>query len=191
MCNEVAILENNGVVNVSQHFSNITKNLSNEKIVRMDVDDAKDQPQAIGVTTPSVITQNQTDSNVSTQEIAQIKPTKTLTVNANFTQTNTEGVTTEKVDPVEISTEAPETGTILTEASTEGTFSSEGDVSTEGTDVLDDQLNHIMVDLNAADGQNPVITSTAASGPQAAKESIFLRLFNRIKVSFHLDAKIM
>ncbi|XP_072383732.1 SUN domain-containing ossification factor [Diabrotica undecimpunctata] len=179
MCNEAAILENYGVLNVSQQFSNITKKISNEKLIEMNIE--IQEVRVVESVTSSDILQNNTITNVSTDEIAQIKPTKTLTVNETLPKTDTQGTPSESVASVETVTELPETGAIFPDSTTEGTFVSEGDVSTEGTDVLDDQLNNIISDLTA-EGPNTVVASSAsANSPQAAKESIFLRLFNRIK----------
>ncbi|CAG9832488.1 unnamed protein product [Diabrotica balteata] len=179
MCNEAAILENYGVLNVSQQFNNITKKISNEKLIEMNIE--IQEVRVVESVTSSDILQNNTITNVSTDEIAQIKPTKTLTVNETLPKTDTQGTPSESVASVETVTELPETGAIFPESTTEGTFVTEGDVSTEGTDVLDDQLNNIISDLTA-EGPNTVVASSAsANSPQAAKESIFLRLFNRIK----------
>uniref|UniRef100_A0A6P7FB98 SUN domain-containing ossification factor n=1 Tax=Diabrotica virgifera virgifera TaxID=50390 RepID=A0A6P7FB98_DIAVI len=177
MCNEAAILENYGVLNVSQQFNNITKKISNEKLIEMNIE--IQEVRVVESVTSSDILQNNTITNVSTDEIAQIKPTKTLTVNETLPKTDTQGTPSESVASVETVTELPETA-IFPESTTEGTFVSEGDVSTEGTDVLDDQLNNIISDLTA-EGPTVVPSSASANSPQAAKESIFLRLFNRIK----------
>ncbi|CAG9864341.1 unnamed protein product [Phyllotreta striolata] len=154
VCHEIAILDAKIVVNVSQHFTNITEDLSSDKIVHLDVEDA------IVTKVPAVLEGNVTFGEDSTEEPARIEPTKTLVLDENLTRTDvlvesSEGV----VVPVE--TEYRDINTSTIETVTESSLLVD--------EVSDEQLNNIMVDLSAE------------NSPKAAKESIFLRLFNRIK----------
>lgn len=176
MCNEAAIIENSGVVNVSQLFRNITANLSSENIVNMDVKDTQDILTVVERATSTDTTENKTWNYVSTDEIAQIKPTKTLILNESLTKTDTAGVNGTRVESVQ---ETVDAGTILQESTNESTFANESyNISAESGDVLDDQF----ISDFTTEGHNQVVaSSSSANSPQAAKESIFLRLFNRIK----------
>ncbi|CAG9831551.1 unnamed protein product [Diabrotica balteata] len=146
MCNEAPILENYGVPNVSQQFNNITKKISNEKLIEMNIE--IHEVRVVESVTSSDILRNYTINNVSTDEIDQIKTTKTHKVN-DLPKSDTQETPSESVATVETVTDLPETGAIFPESTTEGTFVTEGDVYTEGTDVLDDQLNNIISDLTA------------------------------------------
>ncbi|XP_057671650.1 SUN domain-containing ossification factor [Diorhabda carinulata] len=166
MCNEAAIVENTGVVNVSQLFRNVTSNIPGDNIV--DVADTRDEVIITERATSIDNTENKTWKYFPADEI---KPTKTLTVNENVTKTDTPDGNGTKKD-----TEIADTYT--EGVVSDGAFVNDGYMSTESSDVLDDQF----ISDFTTEGQNQnLVSSSSANSPQAAKESIFLRLFNRIK----------
>ncbi|KAG5896398.1 hypothetical protein JTB14_009603 [Gonioctena quinquepunctata] len=182
MCNEAAILENQGLLNVSQQFLNITKSLTKDKIINMDFKDVEEPELKSNTTFP---TDNTTLGNITDipsttvdEDVSRIKPTKTFAVDPELTQTDAsaETATFESVKDSSETTTAPYEVTIDTPLNVEV------DVTTEAVvDVLEENVDNIISDINIDSQTTTVSSSTASNSPQAPKESIFLRLSNRIK----------
>ncbi|CAG9814537.1 unnamed protein product [Phaedon cochleariae] len=165
MCNEMAISEQQGVLNVSQHFPNITSDLTNDKIISMDVKEVVDLQGKPNETVIDVTEQpGNTTIHSATVDTSQIKPTKTLTVDPNTTTTPV---------PEDLVPANPETAPPNPETAPffDADPTPDVDLSNETMETaLDEQMESV-------DSSTVVVTAS----PQAPKESIFLRLSNRIK----------
>ncbi|XP_023023232.2 SUN domain-containing ossification factor isoform X1 [Leptinotarsa decemlineata] len=180
MCNEAAILEKQGLLNVSHQFLNVTKTLTKDKIINMNIEDSEEPKLSTNdtfVENIEVVDHSDTPSSTTSEDVSQIKPTKTFSLDPNLTQT-----VVEAEDPrLESITESPETTTVTShEITIENPLSVEVEATTEGAEILEEHIDHI-ADMNIDNPSTAVPSSTSTNSPQAPKESIFMRLSNRIK----------
>lgn len=202
MCNEVAIMENQAILNISQQYLNITKDLSKEKIINLDVSISEVVESKLNDSVENLVKIENNTKNNSVNEsddssyTAQIKPTKVFNSDPDVAQTinisdanEPEMLTLETgADKVDVLTPVSD----VTESSVPiDVATADNEAVTEITESLEDHLDHIISDLNA-DGHStttPASTATSTNSQQVPKESIFLRLSNRIKVIF--DVKLL
>lgn len=197
MCNEVALMQNHGNLNVTLQYSNVTKKLTKEKIVNLDVvssdlgvkelnNTVQDQKIITDIPISSV---NTSDSSQDSSLADQIKPTKALTSESEVAQTKNVSIPPEETnEPFEAVPNVVDESNVSGEGSMENSSTvSMTDSVTDSSESLEEHIdNMINSDMNV-DSQGVVTpSSTTANLPQAPKESIFLRLSNRIKVRFYL-----
>ncbi|VEN50163.1 unnamed protein product [Callosobruchus maculatus] len=185
MCNEALVISGQATLNVSQQFLNITKKLTTDKIVHINVKEKNIDEDVLNGKVEAI--KNKTESHEETvkdetndNKTMQIKPTKVFSGDHKLSPT---------VDPNETKTEEPTFETVVPpaepsstamEGSAELNISGDGELHPEGTENLDDHIDHIISDLNG-DAQTTTTPTATTNAPQGPKESIFLRLSNRIK----------
>ncbi|XP_063922817.1 SUN domain-containing ossification factor-like isoform X1 [Zophobas morio] len=177
MCNMAAIFQSKVVLNVSNHYTNATQ-VTDDKLVNIEtselnvvaVEPARDEvTDALNLDlTEAVKSTCSTDVTYA----GQIKPTKTLTPDLDL------GGHTEVVeaDGQPTNPEPPKVNTSEKIEVVETEDKVEVETVTESVE-LDEQLEHFM-EFN---GDSQHVQTTASTTPQAQKESVFLRLSNRIK----------
>lgn len=189
MCNEAAILQSNAILNVSQSFFNMTKDLTKDSIIYPKSSEAErikvgvDDAMLHSVFAANA--HNQTVEEIKETYESLIKPTKVITMDPNITQTeiftNTHEETAEVISSETNSDTVAATVSLEDSTSKTNVSSNGADPEAEVVDSIDDHIDHIIADLNS-DGQTQS-QANPTNSPQTTKESIFLRLTNRIKVS--------
>lgn len=173
MCNFVAVSEFKVVLNVS---GNITTDETPEIVLVNESIKEKDIMPEGDLSEPVLLENFESKSS----DTSQIKPTKPIEVEMELTATGVEeandtfnGHSTETVaeTPPVVPERNPETNQEIVEHS--GEILPEIEPVTEN---LDDHLDHFIQELNGESTPNPT-----ASPVQPQKESVFLRLSNRIK----------
>ncbi|KAJ8910175.1 hypothetical protein NQ315_016186 [Exocentrus adspersus] len=198
MCQEISVLEHTGIPNVSPQFLNRTGYITNDEIFNIKVEEpyniynsehSEIKLEALNTTqllnlpnVSSTVAENFEKDFVENVYVSQIKPTKTLTSEVHASQTNVVEIGNHTSQSIESSENSPsiEQGEFI---SNENVIDGNTDNSTEieGMDSLDDHLYTFIPDYS--NNQNvPASTSTSTNTPQAQKESVFLRLSNRIKM---------
>ncbi|CAH2010443.1 unnamed protein product [Acanthoscelides obtectus] len=185
MCNEALVVGGQATLNVSQQFLNITKKLTTEKIVHINVKEKNINEEVLNekVATVKNVTESKVENvndTVDDNSTVQIKPTKVVPEDQTLPQTADPNETKAEEPTVEVITSAPaEPSTTHVEGSAELNISGDGELHPETTEHLEDHIDHIISDLN---GDTQTTTPSATTNaPQGPKESIFLRLSNRIK----------
>nr|XP_022903558.1 SUN domain-containing ossification factor [Onthophagus taurus] len=177
LCNTAAVLENKVVLNISKQFPNVTKEVPkeleiNEKKPNLNKTEEIVQPTEKLTTEKIQITSIPTDVNTST---SQIKPTKTLTPDNDIITHLTPEVKDDKtVQPTEQPTINTENKTVNIEEKEIEYNLTDIEITTESSEDID-----ILNELNNLNNNNNNLP-TPSTTPQA-KESVFLRLSNRIK----------
>lgn len=196
MCNEIALTQNQGSLNITQQYLNITKKLTKDKIISLDVTSPELPLDVLNNTLHDDHTKTENASlKVNSTEleepsfVEQIKPTKALNSDPKLAQTLNGSLNHE---PTELDQSVPkpveesEVSTVNLMENTTNTISPapETVMVTESSESLEDHIDHmISSDMNVDSHGAVPPSSTTANLPQAPKESIFLRLSNRIKVS--------
>lgn len=205
MCYEISILENRAILNISQHFSNTTGNITTEQIINLKVQEPHitdikhstrklenlNGTESLNLSNSSSINEDNSrgDPEKNITYVSQIKPTKTLTSEVHVSQTDVVLNDNNTSEPV-VSSEKTLSSESSESVSTENFNESNLDTTTEieGMDALEDNLEHLISDFNNDNSQdssqNVILTASTTTTPQAQKESVFLRLSNRIKVIF-------
>ncbi|CAH0557066.1 unnamed protein product [Brassicogethes aeneus] len=200
MCNTVAVLENKVVLNISQQYPNITQNVTTEeKIVNIITSEPHVRKQetlevqaeenveveVIKPTDPLIL--DKTDNKIASISIdvptAEIKPTKALTSDVDMEHVNTDSSTMtvqeNAVTPSETATQP--TAEKAAEAANEPAIEQQA-IEVEGIEGIDEHIDHLLNDLTGENNQNSVAApQSAPAGQPGQKESVFLRLSNRIK----------
>jgi hypothetical protein len=195
MCNMIAVYQNKVVLNVSNHYSNDTQTVpDDDKLVNIETSElhivpmeTRKEPEvtdALTLDNTDAATKATCSTDVS--YVSQIKPTKTLTSELDLKESNTEAssssgdefksvVTTTETARVNLTEEVaanPEVEQQEKLPEVEGV--------TESVEALDETLEHFM-DFNGDSHHLPSAQTTPSTARQAQKESVFLRLSNRIK----------
>nr|CAH7765200.1 unnamed protein product [Callosobruchus chinensis] len=187
MCNEALVISGQATLNVSQQFLNITKKFTTDKIVHINVKEKNIDEDVLNGKVETI--RNKTEGQEETvkdettdNSTIQIKPTKVFSGDHKLSRT---------ADPNETESEEPTFETVVPpaeppstamEGSAELHISGDGELHPEGTENLDDHIDHIISDLNGdAQTTTTPTATTNTNAPQGPKESIFLRLSNRIK----------
>lgn len=201
LCNTLAVLESNMVLNVSKQFPNMTQdatsNVSN-KITNIEITEPHIRTPSTDfqeiLPTDALTLENLNFTSQTTQDdpsyTSQIKPTKTLTpdeVTNNSLNTATLDQNTETVQPTEsvnLASDSLSSTKITTEPVSDAELSTESISEFESVETTDDNLDKLLSDALNADGVANLhsVTTPPSVMPQAQKESVFLRLSNRIKV---------
>lgn len=193
MCNEAAFIQNQRSLNVTHEYLNVTKKLTKDKIISLDLTSPDFSLKIGNDTLPDnhIKIDNATLTINTTEEITlvdQIKPTKSMNSD-KLVQTENISVLSNEVDEVE--TELKPAENLNNKISYSGeNFSTiaspsvpEATVLNESSETFDDHIDHVMSSDINSDSQGIITPSSTTSNlPQAPKESIFLRLSNRIKV---------
>lgn len=184
LCNVLAVVENKVVLNVSSNYINNTSTKNESDFINIETNKLTNQVETfLEVVTCPEATQNiiETSQNIlETTETLEIKPTKTL---KEETYQETEILETEILEPSE--------NVVISENTVEKNLSD--DLKTVDAQILEEsvenfeiteQLDNLLSELEESN------TSVPATPPpnvpqQAQKESVFLRLSSRIKVSLY------
>lgn len=173
MCNMVAVYQNKVVLNISSNHSNDTQILpDDDEIINIETSEphilpveTRKEPEvtdALTLESSDAVTKSSCSTDVT--YTSQIKPTKTLTSDLDLRESNTESSSLEVKSVVTESVQAN-----ITEVTPEP--EPEVESVTESIE-LDEPLENF-IDFNG--------DSHPTSAPQAQKESVFVRLLNRIK----------
>lgn len=197
MCNAVAIQENKVVLNISQQYSNGTEAVSQTEADIVNIHKAT--PEIIPVIPSGDNLQSQSEDSKPKKENGEIKPTKTLENVEIPVQVTESSVKATDTIPLPVSDNPP-----ISDASSEASLekneaeNAKKDIKEENTEVpmemetvtesiekIEDHLDHFISEFNSesATGNSGSSSHTANAGnvAQAQKESVFLRLSNRIK----------
>lgn len=205
LCNTVAVLESNMVLNVSKQFPNMTQeatsNVSN-KITNIEITEPHIRTPSTDfqeiLPTDALTLENLNFTLQTTQDdpsyVSQIKPTKTLTpdeVTNNSLNTATLDQNTDTVqptEPVNLASDSLSSAKISTEPVSDSELNTISISEFESVETSDENLDKLLSDALNADGANaPSVTTPPSVMPQGQKESVFLRLSNRIKVIYNLS----
>lgn len=196
MCNEIALIQNQGSLNITHQYLNVTKKLTKEKIISLDVTSSELSLGTMNKTLPAPHTNS--DSNtinvhvsgaVENSLVDQIKPTRALNSDPELAQTVNGSISPDEPPVVHVEPNSTEESNIpidngLIDNFSTSTVSSEILMVTESSEILEDHIDNIISSDATVDSSGLVMaSSTTANLPQAPKESIFIRLSNRIKVS--------
>nr|CAI5837711.1 unnamed protein product [Callosobruchus analis] len=185
MCNEALVISGQATLNVSQQFLNITKKLTTDKIVHIDVKEKNIDENVLNGKVESIKNKTEGQEENVTDETndnstMQIKPTKVFSGDHKLSRTTDPNETKSEEPTFETHVPPAEPSSTAMEGSAELNISGDGELHPEGTENLDDHIDHIISDLNG-DTQTTTTPTATTNAPQGPKESIFLRLSNRIK----------
>lgn len=199
MCNALAVTHNKVLFNISHQYANITENISSSNLVDVDCnepkiiavadDNSKDisnedtshQPtEALNLDHPDIIN-SKSSCSTDTTYASQIKPSKSLSTELPIqsepnTASISSGQTSQYVENVEVAEPPPLEPTVV-DASVD--VPSESDLQADSN--AEENVDKLITELNTE--ASPSVINAAASNLQGQKESVFLRLSNRIKVS--------
>lgn len=205
LCNTLAILENRAVLNVSKQFPNMTEDATSNYSNSITNIETTESPSSIKSFKPLPLTKTTDEWVSSTEELKLdvinltttinndsyananvINPTKTLQPEdiVNNTKETITSTTTDKelVRPTETISSSMETGNDTNEIDIS---MNDFETTTESIEVNEESLDKLLSDAFIGDNSQSASMQPSIT-PQAQKESVFLRLSNRIKVCFYL-----
>ncbi|KAJ8956816.1 hypothetical protein NQ318_014230 [Aromia moschata] len=196
MCNEISVLENRGVLNSSREYANATRNMTEDDLVRVNEIDSSRTELRLDNATGATQLRDPSLANVSSKDVdivytSEIKPTKPLVGDEELSRTDAGSSVVNAIEATQVAetssatpVDAYTTSSLL-ESKVEAGFEAVPEVLEE----IDEHLDPFISELNAESQSVAASPSPASSGGggttgnslQAQKESIFLRLSNRIK----------
>ncbi|RZC40645.1 SUN domain-containing ossification factor, partial [Asbolus verrucosus] len=197
MCNTVAVLQNKVVFNISNGYINETQAATDDdKLVNIEtsephitsIETIKDSEITDALILEATDTLAKSTCSTDVSYTSQIKPTKTLTSELDLKESNTEAsspsdnlkvvVTTTQTAQSNLSEKVLEVVNPEIDHHEKLTYV---ETVTDSVENLDDNLEHFINEFNGDSHHLPSAQTTATTTPQAQKESVFLRLSNRIK----------